>query len=178
MEVTASPPSTQVRLPAGSLQIVHSYLIPGISLAPVVIERLVTLLWPSDYDRVLEQGRFTPREIVAHLADWEPIMRDRIVAAVDSPGSVIPAYDEAQMALDHGYAATDIVEQAKLFHEERKKTVKYVAGLSAEELARSVTHPERGVLTADDLAGLLLGHDMYHVEQLSAYLMDRVAATW
>ena len=39
-------------------------------------------------------------------------------------------------------------------------------GFSASE----VLYPERGVQTVEDLANMLLGHDMYHVEQLSAYL--------
>lgn len=97
-------------------------------------------------------------------------MRDRVRAAVESPGSTIQAYDEEQMALDHAYTKSDVVEQAQHFIDERKKTTLYVSSLSPEELARSVIHPERGPQSAEDLAGTLLGHDMYHVEQLSAYL--------
>lgn len=135
-----------------------------------MIARLVGQIDESQYEKPLEEGRFTPREVVAHLADWEPIMRDRIRQAVESPGSTIEAFDEGQMAIDHGYAKTDIHERARVFHQERSKTTHYVEGLTGDELKRAVTHPERGRQTAEDLVGMLLGHDMYHVEQLSGYL--------
>lgn len=132
----------------------------------------------SDYDVRLDQERFTPREVIAHLADWEPIMRERLRIAVDSPGSSIEAYDEWQMCLDNGYAQKDIFEQAGLFRNERQRTAEYVASLGKDDFRKSVTHPERGVLTVEDMANMLLGHDLYHVEQLSEYLVERVVPTW
>ncbi len=147
----------------------HAYLLPCLNFGPLVIQRLVGQIPESRIDHA-EEGRFTPREVVAHLADWEPIMRDRVRTAVESPGSTIASYDEGQMAIDHAYAKTDIREQAQLFVEERRKTTQYVMGLAPELLKQTVKHPERGIQSVEDLVGMLLGHDMYHVEQLSAYL--------
>jgi hypothetical protein len=165
-------------LPAGSLQNVNAYLLPALNLGPIAIQRLIMAIGAGEYDTALEEGRFTPREIVAHLADWEPIMRERIRSAVTSPGSQIAAYDEGQMAVDNNYAQSDIFQQAGIFRDERQKTAEYVASLSAEDMKKAVTHPERGTQSAEDLANMLLGHDMYHVEQLSAYLGERVVPTW
>jgi hypothetical protein len=149
---------------------VHDYLLKGLRAGPIAIERLVGAIATSDHDVAKEQGRFTPREVVAHLADWEPIMRGRIEQAVNAPGTVIPAYDEGQMAIDNNYAGSDINAQCTLWKGERAKTAEYVASLKGDDLQKSVTHPERGVQTVEDLANMLLGHDMYHVEQLTAYL--------
>jgi hypothetical protein len=149
---------------------VHDYLLKGLKAGPLAIQRLIGAVAANEYDVAREQGRFTPREVIAHLADWEPIMRSRIQQAVDSPGTEIPAYDEGQMAIDNRYSTKDVFEQATLFRDEREKTVAYVAGLKNEDMRNAVTHPERGVQTVEDLANMLLGHDMYHVEQLSVYL--------
>ena len=146
------------------------YLFPGLQFGPRIIRRLLEQLPPECLDRPLDPERFTPREVVAHLADWEPIMRERVRLAVTTPGVVIPAYDEGQMAIDHAYAATDPVEQAELFARERQLTIEYLRTLAAEDWPLQVQHPERGPQSAEDLANALLGHDLYHVEQLSAYL--------
>ncbi|MFI5386013.1 MAG: DinB family protein [Fimbriimonadales bacterium] len=148
----------------------HSYLLPCLNFGPVVIQRLVARIAEPDLDKPLSENRFSPREIVAHLADWEPILRGRIRAAVEAPGSTIQVYDEGRMAIDHDYANTDIQEQSRLLRREREKTADYARSLNIEELKRTVTHPERGLMSAEDLVGMLLGHDMYHVEQLSEYL--------
>jgi hypothetical protein len=145
------------------------YLLPAVEFGPCVIRRLIDLLPADRLDTRLDPERFTPREIVAHLADWEPIMRERIRTAVSNPGTTIPAYDETQMALDHGYAESDPWEQAELFRRERQITAGLLHSFRAEDWGMQVIHPERGAQSAEDLANALLGHDLYHIEQLSAY---------
>ncbi|HVT11163.1 MAG TPA: DinB family protein [Fimbriimonadaceae bacterium] len=148
----------------------HFYMLTGLKAGPRVIGRLVELIPEKDRDRPLSEGRFTPREVVAHLADWEPILRERVRVAVETPGAAIAAYDEGQMAIDHKYAESNIGEQSRLFQDERVKTVAYLESLTQEQLGHTVVHPERGRMTTEDLIGMLIGHDMYHVEQLVAYL--------
>lgn len=150
------------------------YLMISIEFGPQVIRRLVDQVDPADWDRTLNPDRFTPREIVAHLADWEPIMRGRIRTALREPGSPILAYDEGQLAIDHKYSGTDPVEQAETFIRERRITAELLRQITSdEEWARAVTHPERGSQSVEDQANLLLGHDLYHIEQLTEYLARR-----
>ena len=111
--------------------------------------------------------RFTPREVVAHLADWEPILREeRIVVPIAQPGCSVKAYDEGDLAIANNYAASDPLESARTFAEERAKTIELLRSLDAGQWDAYFTHPERGRMTVYDMANLLVGHDMYHVEQL------------
>jgi len=151
---------------------VNPYLLPSIEFGPVVVQRLLERIPATYLDLATEEGRFTPREVIAHLADWEPIMRERIVTGRAHPGARIEAYDEGEMAVANGYAKSDPEAQCALFLHERKITAKLLRELTAEEWKRTVVHPERGVLTLEDLANLLLGHDLYHIEQLSASLSE------
>lgn len=59
----------------------NAYLLPSIEFGPAILRRLFTLLPEDQLDVSLEEGRFTPRQVIAHLADWEPIMRQRIATA-------------------------------------------------------------------------------------------------
>ena len=148
----------------------HTYLIPGLELSPLVVRKIVERIAPERLDERIIPGRFTAREVAAHLAEWEPIMRERIRAAAEQPGSVVNAYDEEQMARDHEYARSDPREQAGVLIRERAITVAYVRGILPEALAQSAFHPERGEQTVEDFMNIILGHDLYHIEQLSAYL--------
>src|SRR5580658_3284647 len=104
----------------------NPYLLPAIESGPKVIELLLKQIPPAMWDTALDPDRFTVREVIAHLADWEPIMRHRIQLAVDAPGSTIEAHDEGQMAVDNGYDRLDPAEQAELFRHERHITAEYL----------------------------------------------------
>jgi len=147
------------------------YLLPAIELGPLTVVRLLRHIPAERMDEALHPDRFTPREVAAHLADWEPIMRARIQSAVTTPGVTITAYDEGQMAIDHRYRERDPHEQAELYLVERRITAQLIRSLTPEQWASAVQHPERGRQSAEDLANLLLGHDLYHIEQLSEYLL-------
>jgi hypothetical protein len=110
--------------------------------------------------------RFTPREVIAHLADWEPIMLGRMQTALASPGASIEAFDEAQMAVDNVYLNLDPREQLHLFVQRRADTARWLRALPPDVWSQAVLHPERGLQTIEDQANLLLGHDLYHIEQL------------
>lgn len=146
------------------------YLLPTLPLGPAAVERILRLIPPSRWDEALDLDRFTPREVAAHLTDWEPILRGRIEAAVNHAGSLLEAYDEVEMARANRYSERDPLEQCALFAREREITAACLRALRPEQWTGFATHPERGRQSAEDLANLLLGHDLYHIEQLTAYL--------
>ena len=96
-------------------------------------------------------------------------MRDRIRTAVERPGRKIEAYDEGQMAIDHGYARTDIFQQAGLFGDERQKTAEYVGSLTEEDLGKAVTHPERGQM-------IVFKNPQFNASSGDDYIVKRVIA--
>jgi hypothetical protein len=147
----------------------NAYLLPTIEFGPTVVRRLITMLPDDQLDVSLEEGRFTPRQVVAHLADWEPIMRQRIATACAQPGAMLEVYDEVAMAAENGYSQSDPMEQLEVFARERAVTAGYLRSLQGEVWDNTVRHPERGDQTTEDLANLLLGHDLYHIEQISSY---------
>jgi hypothetical protein len=146
------------------------YLFPGLELAPLTYERLIGAIPELRWDEKIDPDRFTLREAIAHVADWEPILLERLRTAVESPGSAIEAYDEGQRALDMNYNQTAPLEQVGLFRQKRAETVRFLRGLSTEKWSNTFIHPERGEISVADLANMLLGHDHYHLEHLSQLL--------
>ena len=148
----------------------NPYLKKPIEFGPVVVERLISAISPSQYDVALAPDRFTIRELIAHLADWEPILRSRIELIRDHPGSTIVMYDEDQRAVDNDYSSQSIEEALSTWKEERHQTADVIRALDDADLLKPYKHPERSQETLSDLVHFLIGHDLYHIEQLTEYL--------
>ncbi len=156
--------------------VVDPYLVRALEMTPRLAEN--ELRRGIDFDVRPNPDRFSMREVIAHLADWEPIMLTRIKTGVDSPGATINAYDEGQMAKDHNYGSTDPMERLRAWKSDRAKTIEYVKGLSDEDFQKQVVHPERGPMLVGDIAHMLVSHDIYHVEQLAEMTHEKTVDTW
>lgn len=152
--------------------------MPSLLAGPKAIRVLMRELHPSKLDQPTHEGRFTPREIIAHLADWEPILLTRMQQTKNQPGSTIVAYDEGELAIEHKYSEKDWNTEANRYIALRTETKKWLETLTPGDWKLSATHTERGPMTLEDQANLLLGHDLYHIEQLSDLFEREVVGTW
>ncbi|MEZ0327112.1 MAG: DinB family protein [Fimbriimonas sp.] len=149
----------------------NPYLLLGLQLAPLTYQRLIALVPKERWDERTDPNRFSLREAIAHVNDWEPILLGRMQTAVSTPGATIRAYDEAARAVEQNYAATDPLEQAAQLIERREITVRYLRNEAEGCWSNLVVHPERGPITLSDQANMILGHDHYHLEHLAQYLV-------
>jgi hypothetical protein len=156
----------------------NAYLFPGLEFGPRIVERLAAQVPAARHDEKTNPDRFTLREAIAHLADWEPILRDRIKSAVENPGSPVQGLDEGARAQEMNYRAMNVGEQIARFKEERAKTIQYLRSLPEDAWTRHILHNEKGRQTVADQANQLLGHDLYHIDHLTEFNHDKVAGTW
>lgn len=146
------------------------YLLHGLESAPVVVERMLADSVNVDYDRRPDPERFTLREVLAHLADWEPIWLERVRRMAEEDEPRLPGYDEGLLAIDHDYAHADPNEQLARFKSGRVALVDYLRNLPVESWARRGIHSEWSELTIFHMAVLILGHDGYHTKQVAEWL--------
>lgn len=151
----------------------NPYLFPSLPTGPRLLADQLSRIGAEAMDVPTHPDRFSPREVIAHLADWEPILRARMAQAVAEPGSEIQGIDEGERAIEMNYAASDPREQAQRYQEARAETIAWLQGLQPEDWSKHVMHNERGRMTVSDMANMLLGHDLYHLEQLEAVLRPR-----
>lgn len=156
----------------------HAYSDHGLRLAPKSFAHILRALSADALDRHTDPDRFTVREVIAHLADWEPILRGRIESALSEDNPAIQSYDESERAISQNYSAQDPWVALENWQRERAKTADLCKSLTAEQWSRPFTHPERGRMTVETMASFLHGHDHYHLEQISALLEPKVAGTW
>lgn len=156
----------------------HRYLLMGIELAYPTVEKVFSQIPVGRLDERQDPERFTPREVAAHLADWEPILYERLVGAVTVDSFVITPHDEDQRAIDGKYSEQDLKTSLAAYKSAQTKYLEFARGLTDEQLNRPVIHPELGTLRAADLITFQTGHVMYHVHQLLGYTGEKTTATW
>lgn len=156
----------------------NPYLFPALEKGPDILRRLVQLVPPSRYDERLDEDRFTFREVLAHMADWESIDLERLRAGVERGRAKIEGIDEWILAREQNYASKNIEDCLNEYERGRHETVRFLKSLTPEDWQKGIEHSERGFMSTYDQANLIVGHDVYHFDQLTEYLMPKTTATW
>lgn len=137
---------------------------------PATLIRMVDAIRPDQYDVALEEGRFTLKEVIAHLADLEETWLDRITTAVEYPGKAVENFDEEARAAEHHYSQKEIHHELEVFENRRRDTVAYLLGLAEDDWSKTINHPLHGELSVVQIVQFITGHDLYHINQISQYL--------
>lgn len=147
----------------------RNYLFTALEAAPGLFDHLLRGLTDAEADRRPDPDRFTIREVMAHLADWEPVFLERLTRMRAEDHPTLPGYDEGQWAIDHGYSQTDWREQARLFADRRRDLAAFLRACAPQDWARTADRPEIGILTIEAQALLIPLHDTYHLRQLAQW---------
>jgi len=149
---------------------IHLYLLLDLECAPAVLARLLAdVTDPAAWDRRPDPDRFTLREMVAHLADWDDVFLGRMTQTRDEENATLRGLDEGQVAIDHDYAHADPQECLMRYEAGREKIVAFLRALSPEQWGRVGTHTEVGPISLEAQAVLIAVHDGYHRQQALSY---------
>lgn len=152
--------------------LMRARLITALSGTPAVVAALTSSLAPTDalWDRRPHPGRFTLREIVAHLADWDRIYLERLTLMRDRPGAPLPDYDEDRLAAIHDYSHADPAGSLIRFSKSRRAVAGLLSLLRDEQWEHTGRHESYGEIAISLLASFVLMHDGYHTEQIAQWL--------
>jgi len=148
---------------------VRTYLTHGLAATPHTMTALLAGVPEAALDARPDPDRFTLREVICHMADWDGVWRERLVKIATEDEPVLPGYDEGQWAIDHDYAHQDVAAQLTRLAAARAELVAYLRSVDTPTWQRLGRHGEIGPVTFLELASLVLGHDGYHVQQILDY---------
>src|SRR5688500_17184577 len=86
----------------------RKYLLEGLAATPVVVDRLLSTAGAVDYDVRPDPERFTTREMLAHMADWELIWVERFNRLLSEDGAELPNQDPEEVAARNRYAEQQV----------------------------------------------------------------------
>jgi uncharacterized damage-inducible protein DinB len=150
-------------------ELTRTYLLSSIEGAPELFGRLLNGAVGDEFDYRPEPGRFSIREILAHLADWEEIWLMRMTLTRDEHEPLLASIDVGQLAIDRDYSHRDHVEQLRLFGVRRAALADFVRSLTRADWARVCVRPDIGRVTMEGLAVFVTLHDSYHVRQVAEW---------
>ncbi len=134
--------------------------------APQALRKLLKGLTEKQLSRRPAPGKWSIREIVAHLADGEVILgsRYRLVAAHDRPA--IAGYDQDLFVERLGVDAASAEELVADFEMARAVNLGLLVRLPDEAFARVGIHSERGEESLGTMVAMYAGHDRVHLDQI------------
>lgn len=108
-------------------------------------------------------GKWSTLEVVAHIADFEPIMADRIKRVASHENPTLLGADENLLAAHLFYHDRNVEEELAVVDAIRASTARTLVLLPAESLNRVGTHNESGVLTLERLILRATNHIAHHL---------------
>ena len=143
---------------------------------PTRLHEILTAFTPEEIEHSPAPGKWSLRELTAHLADCELAFAFRLRQALPAIGEGIGApalppiqpFDQDVWATR--YAAYDFPTSLALFESLRAWNLRLLTTVRPEDRTQSVTHPERGALTFWTLVETIAGHDNHHIRLLEGLL--------
>ncbi|HEX7002480.1 MAG TPA: DinB family protein [Trueperaceae bacterium] len=119
---------------------------------------------PVELETPYAPGKWTPAEVLSHLADVEIVMGFRLRQLAAVPGVELQPFD--QNAWSPRYQRLDPALAVEAFAALRAWNLALIAGFSLEDWLAEAYHPERGFESADLMVRMMAGHDINHLSQL------------
>jgi hypothetical protein len=131
---------------------------------PIRIRTIVERWGDDHFERSYAPGKWSARQILAHLAQTELALTTRARFALSTPGYVAQAFSQDDwVPLDQGAEARTALDAYIVL---RKLNVEMWRRLSPDQLARPFQHPEYGELSVSWIMSQLAGHDIHHLKQI------------
>jgi uncharacterized damage-inducible protein DinB len=108
-------------------------------------------------------GKWSTLEVVCHLADFDPILADRMKRIIALDGPALIGADENQFASALAYHERDIEEELAIIAQTRSQMAKILRNQPDSVLQRVGVHSERGELSLERMLTVTTNHIPHHV---------------
>ncbi len=133
---------------------------------PEKLDRIVRSTALDVMSRPEAPGKWSMREVLAHLADSDLVWgwRCRLILSQDRPP--LTGYDQDAWASRLGYAGIPARDSVEMFGVLRRANLRLIERATAADLERVGVHVERGEENLAHQLRLYAGHDILHLNQL------------
>lgn len=142
--------------------------IEDIAEMPARLRAAVANLSADQLDTPYRPGGWTVRQVVHHVPDshMNAYTRFRLALTEDEP--TIKPYDEGRWAELEDARKAPPKMSLDLLEALHQRWVLLLRAMKPADFARRLRHPERGVMTLDDMLGLYGWHSRHHVAHITS----------
>jgi uncharacterized damage-inducible protein DinB len=109
-------------------------------------------------------SKWSMLEVVAHLADFDPILADRMKRVIAEDKPTLLGADENKFASALAYHDRDLQEELTIIEATRSQFARILRKLPDSALERGGTHSERGPRTLEQLLAGAIAHIPHHAK--------------
>ncbi|HKI37481.1 MAG TPA: DinB family protein [Gemmataceae bacterium] len=109
-------------------------------------------------------GKWSTLEVVCHLADFDPIIAERMKRVLAEERPQLLGADEKRFAAALAYHERNLDEELAIIEQTRSQMARILRTLPPEALGRVGVHNERGPRTLEDLLTGATNHLTHHVK--------------
>ena len=135
--------------------------------------RLIKSATPARLRKRPAPEKWSPAEIIAHLADAEIVVSWRVRSILGAPGTPIQAFDQDAWFTAGHYPKRDAHKSLEQFRVLRESNLALYKMLAPEQWKHYGMHAERGEETIERIVQMMAGHDINHLEQVERILARR-----
>jgi hypothetical protein len=129
-----------------------------------VIAECLKAIGPSKSSLPPAPGKWSPAEIVCHLADCEIVFGFRLRQTLAEDVPTIQPFDQDKWAAT--YSGIPAGEALAAFSALRNWNLRLIRDALPGAAGRMMTHPERGTMTFQAVVETMAGHDLNHLGPL------------
>ncbi len=144
---------------ANLTQLIDDYLA-----GPAVLRKAVSGMSREQLLARPVAGKWSTLEVVAHIADFDPILAERMkrILAEDKPK--LMSADESRFAAALAYHDRDLEEELAIIERTRSQLARILRKQPEEALQRVGVHNQRGPLTLERFLTMAGKHITHHVQ--------------
>jgi uncharacterized damage-inducible protein DinB len=109
-------------------------------------------------------GKWSTRQVVCHIADFEPVYADRMKRAIAENQPTVFSGDPDVFAAKLAYDGRNLEEELQLIDSVRKHVARILRTLGPDVFQRTCNHSEEGPLTVETLIQRMIGHIPHHIK--------------
>ena len=136
--------------------------------APELLAVVLTGVYGEETDFTPAPGKWSIRQIIAHLADGELVAAQRFRQVIAENDPRLEAFDQDAWARNLGYERRQPKQALESFRRLRSENYELLKELPEAAFERRGIHSERGPLTLWHLLEYFAGHAESHARQMQA----------
>ena len=139
-------------------------LIDDYATGPQKLRDALTEMTPEEIDSAPVPGKWSTRQVVCHLADFEPVYADRMKHVIAEDQPTFAGGFHQQFAEHLAYDQRDIEEELTMIEVTRSQMARILRTLPPEAFERTGIHSVDGPMSLRSLLERITNHIPHHVE--------------
>jgi uncharacterized damage-inducible protein DinB len=146
----------------------YASLIDQYAAGAELLREAVAGMTPVQLDAAPIPGKWSTRQVVCHIADFEPVYADRMKRVIAEQEPIFFGGDPDLFAARLAYEQRDVEEELQLVQAVRSHVARILWTLAPDDFKRQGRHSEDGPHSLETLLERITEHIPHHVRFIEA----------